>query len=133
MLFNGAKRVNVTGEPIRTSLGRGDLDPADAGARYYNAGAFAFPGDFEFGNGAHYFAELRRTPVFQENLSIQKQIRLFEHADQTVRLTLRADMFNLFNRTNFTVNSAIGNANFGRATAPQNGPRIITMGARIEF
>jgi outer membrane receptor protein involved in Fe transport len=76
---------------------------------------------------------LRRPPVFQENLSIQKQIRLFERADRTVRLTLRADMFNLFNRTNFTVNSAIGNANFGRATAPQNGPRIITMGARIEF
>ena len=42
-------------------------------------------------------------------------------------------MFNAFNRTNFNVNATIGNPNFGRATAPQNGPRIITMGLRLEF
>jgi hypothetical protein len=31
------------------------------------------------------------------------------------------------------VNGAVGNANFGRATGPQYGPRIITMIVRLYF
>jgi len=31
------------------------------------------------------------------------------------------------------VNGAIGNADFGKATGPQQGARIITMGGRLEF
>jgi hypothetical protein len=31
------------------------------------------------------------------------------------------------------VNGTIGNTNFGRVTSAQNGPRIITMGLRLEF
>jgi len=50
-----------------------------------------------------------------------------------VRLQFRADAFNPFNRTNFGVNGAVGNPNFGRATGPQYGPRIITMGVRAYF
>ena len=48
-------------------------------------------------------------------------------------LQMRADAFNPFNRTNFGVNGVVGNANFGRATGPQYGPRIITMGLRLYF
>ena len=40
-----------------------------------------------------------------------------------MRLQLRADAFNPFNRTNFAVNGTAGNFNFGRATGPQYGPR----------
>ena len=90
--------------------------------------------EFEFGTSSLYNGQLRRPPVFYENLSIQKQFRLFDRGgDRGVLFTYRADMFNLFNRTNFNVNSAIGNANFGRATTPQQGQRLITMGLRLEF
>jgi len=43
------------------------------------------------------------------------------------------DIFNLFNRTSFGVNGAIGNADFGRATGPQQGARIITIIGRLSF
>jgi len=52
---------------------------------------------------------------------------------ENMRLQFRADAFNPFNRTNFGVNGTVGNANFGRATGVQYGPRIITMGARLFF
>ncbi|MGH9631370.1 MAG: hypothetical protein ACRD7E_23960, partial [Bryobacteraceae bacterium] len=132
-LFNGLKRANRTGEPIRTSAGRGDLDPGDSGIRYFNAGAFAIPGEFEFGNAAPFYGEFRQPPVFQENLSIVKRFNIWYIGEQAVRLTYRADMFNLFNRTNFGINQTVGNAAFGAATGPQQGARIITMGLRAEF
>jgi hypothetical protein len=133
VLFNGGKRANPTGQALQTGINRTDLDPANPSALYYNSGAFALAGEFELGTGSLYYGELRRPPIFQENLSIQKQFRLFTGGDRSVLFSYRADMFNLFNRTNFTINSVIGNANFGRATAPQNGPRLITMGLRLEF
>ncbi|MEZ5364102.1 MAG: carboxypeptidase regulatory-like domain-containing protein [Bryobacterales bacterium] len=132
-LFNGLKRANVTGQTIRTSYGRGDLDPADASAVYFNAGAFALAGEYEFGNAAMFYRAFRQPPIFQENLSIQKEFAVLPIGDQGLRLRYRADFFNLFNRTNFGTNMTIGNANFGRATGPQQGPRIITMGLRLEF
>jgi hypothetical protein len=132
-LFNGLKRANVTGSPIRTSYSRGDLDPANAGAVYYNAAAFAIPGEFQFGDAAMFYSEFRQPPIFQENLSIQKEFTVIPIGEQGIRLRYRADFFNLFNRTNFGTNQTIGNANFGRATGPQQGPRIITMGLRLDF
>ena len=54
--------------------------------------------------------------------------------DRTVVLTYRADAFNAFNRTSFgNINGIVGNANFGLATGPQNGVRLITMGLRLDF
>ena len=50
-----------------------------------------------------------------------------------VLLQFSANAFNPFNRTNFAVNGTVGNANFGRATGPQYGPRIITMVLRLYF
>jgi hypothetical protein len=134
VLFNGGKRANPTGQALKTGVDRTELDPANASIRYLNASALALAGEFELGYGSLYYGDLRRPPVFQENLAILKQFRLFDGGgDRGVLFTYRADMYNLFNRTNFTINTAIGNANFGRATVPQNGPRLITMGLRLEF
>ena len=71
-----------------------------------------------------------------ERLSIVKRTTLFANEKNPVVLTVRADGFNIFNRTVFGTGGAnvtIGNANFGRPTGPQNGARIITMGLRLEF
>jgi hypothetical protein len=72
--------------------------------------------------------------VLVDNIAIVKQIAMWPKGDgNQLRLQLRADAFNPFNRTNFGVNGVVGNPNFGRATGPQYGPRIITMGLRLYF
>ena len=72
--------------------------------------------------------------MFTENLSIVKRTTLWANDRNPVVLVYRADGFNIFNRTNFGgVNGTVGNANFGRPTAPQVGARAITMGLRVEF
>jgi len=92
------------------------------------------PGQFELGTVASYLREFRQPPVFEENVSLQKRLQFPVRADRTVDLVLRADAFNIFNRTNFGgVVAAVGNPNFGRVTGPQQAPRIITMGLRLEF
>ena len=69
-----------------------------------------------------------------DNIAIIKQLNVWPGGDGTrLRLQLRADAFNAFNRTNFAVNGSVGNANFGRATGPQQGNRVITMGLRMFF
>ena len=66
-------------------------------------------------------------------LDITKRDANLDTAPRQV-LTYRADGFNIFNRTSFGgVNGTVGNANFGRPTAPQVGARLITMGLRLEF
>ena len=96
-----------------------------------NSTPFSIPGEFEFGSAAQFSSAFRNPPVFTENISIVKTFKFT--GDGRVRFVYRADFFNLFNRTNFGVNGAIGNADFGKATGPQQGARIITMGGRLEF
>ncbi len=77
-------------------------------------------GNFSYGN-----------PWYRgENISIVKNFAIWE----SVKLTYRADAFNIFNRTDFGgINGTVGNANFGRPSGAQIGPRAITMGLRAEF
>ena len=134
VLFTGIRRADVTGQDIQTGANRTDLDPGDANSpRYLNPNAFAVPDDFAFGNSAYYHRDFRQPPVFRENLAIVKDVTLWNRTDNPVRFIYRADFFNLFNRTNFRVNGSIGNAGFGLPVAPQLGPRIITMGLRVQF
>lgn len=148
-LFTQYKKANLTGVGIRTGIDRKTLDPNNASVRYFgctpepiagqtnrfqcaaNSTPFSIPGEFAFGTASQFMSDFRQTPVFTENISIVKRINIT--GDGRVKFVYRADIFNLFNRTNFAVNGTIGNADFGRATGPQNGPRVITMGGRLEF
>ncbi|MBI1358611.1 MAG: TonB-dependent receptor plug domain-containing protein [Acidobacteria bacterium] len=132
ILFNAVKYADPTGQSIRTGTARSALDP-DNNERYFNQTAFTQPGQYAFGAAAPFYRDLRQPFVFQENLSIVKRMTLVPNGDQPVKLLLRADMFNLFNRNQFNVNTSIFNTNFGRATSPNQQPRIITMGLRLEF
>lgn len=132
VLFSRYKKANTTGAPVRTALSRGDLDPNNPGALFFNPGAFALPGEFQMGSASQFWTDFRQPKIFQENLSIAKRFK-FRPKDRPLDFIYRADFFNLFNRTNFAVNGAIGNPNFGRATGPQQGARVITMGLRLEF
>jgi hypothetical protein len=134
VLFTDARMCNENGGSVLTGQGRTSLDPNNASSMYFNAAAFSVPGQYNFGTSSQYNSLFRQPPVFTDNISLVKQLYIWPTGDGSrMRLQLRADAFNAFNRTNFGVNGTVGNANFGRATGPQDGARIITMGLRLYF
>lgn len=134
VLFTNFKAANVGTGPIRTGIDRTELDPNNPSTRWLNPTAYTVPGQYELGNASRYHTQFRNPPILIENFSIQKRTKFPVGGDRTVDLTYRADAFNLFNRTNFGgIIAAIGNPAFGRPTGPQQGPRLITMGVRLEF
>ncbi|MEO7144568.1 MAG: TonB-dependent receptor, partial [Bryobacteraceae bacterium] len=135
VLFTRSRRADVTGAPISTGAGRTSLDPNNPNSRWLNTAAFTTPGQYEFGNSAAYYGAFRDPSFFNENVGLIKEITVVPHGDRSlVRIELSADAFNVFNRTDFgNVNGSVGNVNFGRPTGPRDGPRIITMGFRLNF
>jgi hypothetical protein len=134
VLFTDARLCNANGGAIRTGQDRTSLDPNNPNSLYFNTAAFSVPGQYSFGTSSQYNSQFRQPPVLVDNIAIVKQIAIWPKGDgERLRLQFRADAFNPFNRTNFGVNGTVGNPNFGRATGPQYGPRIITMGLRLYF
>jgi len=63
-----------------------------------------------------------------------KRTRIIENDRHPVEFEYRADMFNPFNRTRFGgIVGTLTASNFGQITAPQLGPRIVTMGLRVNW
>ncbi len=134
VLFAPQTKANIGAVPIRTGVDRTTLDPNNPTSRWFNPGAFTAAPQFTLGTAAFFHNDFRQPPLFSESVSIVKRTTLWENDRNPIVLTYRADAFNLFNRTNFGgVVGTVGNANFGRPTAVQNGSRIITMGLRFEF
>lgn len=134
VLFTDARLCNANGGPVRTSQDRTSLNPNNPNSLYFNSAAFSIPGQFSFGTSSQYNSKFRQPPVLLDNIAVIKQLYVWPSGDGSrLRLQFRADAFNAFNRTNFAVNGAVGNPNFGRATAPQYSPRLITMGLRLYF
>jgi hypothetical protein len=134
VMFSAITKANVGSGPIRTGIDRGTLDPNNPSTLWFNKAAFAAPNAYTLGNAANYHDDFRQPAVLTENISVVKRTTLYQLDKNPIVLTYRADAFNAFNRTNFGgVVGTLGNANFGRPTAAQSGPRIITMGLRLEF
>lgn len=134
VLFAPQTKANFGSGPIRTGIDRTTLDPNNPSTRFFTPGAFTAAPQFSLGTAAFFHNDFRQPAVFTENLSIVKRTTLWNNDKNPIVLTYRADAFNLFNRTNFGgVVGTVGNANFGRPTAPQNGARLVTMGLRLEF
>jgi hypothetical protein len=134
VLFTDARMCNANGGELRTGQGRKSLDPNDPNSVYFNAAPFSVPSQYSFGTSAQYNGKFRQPPILIDNISLVKQLAVWPSGDgNKVRLQFSANAFNPFNRTNFGVNGTVGNANFGRATGPQYGPRLITMVVRLYF
>ncbi|MEO7145860.1 MAG: TonB-dependent receptor [Bryobacteraceae bacterium] len=130
VLFTPQLRAITTGSAIGTGAGRTTLDPNNPNVRWLNRAAFAVPGPYQFGTASPYLNDVRNPPVLTEALSLVKRTRIKER----VNLEYRADVSNLFNRTSFGgINVNLNDANFGRPTAVQQGPRIIQMALRLNF
>ncbi len=132
-IFSRLTKAVSTGNPILTGVSRTDLDPNNPNVRWFNFGAnspYVAAAPYTLGNASIYNSQFRNPPILFENISIQKAFAVRE----SIRFLYRADAFNAFNRTSFGgINGTIGNANFGRPTGVQIGPRAITMGLRLEF
>ena len=132
-IFAPLTKANYTGSSIKTGVSSVDLDPNNPSVRWFNSGSsapFAVAPAYALGTTSIYNGAFRNPWFRQENMSIVKSIAFWESA----RLLMRADGFNIFNRTSFGgVNGTVGNVNFGRATAAQNAARAITVGLRLEF
>ncbi len=134
VLFTDARLCNANGGPILTGQSRTSLNPNNPNSVYFNAAAFSVPAQYSFGTSSQYNSRFRQPPVLTDNIAIIKQLYVWPTGDGSkVRLQFRADAFNPFNKTDFAVNGTVGNPNFGRATGPQYGPRLITMGVRLYF
>ncbi|MEN6601197.1 MAG: carboxypeptidase regulatory-like domain-containing protein [Bryobacteraceae bacterium] len=132
-IFSPVQKATATGYAIKSGVSSGDLDPDNPNIRWFNYGAsapYVNTPAYTLGTASMFNTENRNPWWRQENISISKTFNIWE----SVRFTYRADAFNIFNRTSFgNINGTIGNANYGRATSAMNGPRVITMGVRLEF
>ncbi len=132
-IFSPIQKANATGKAIRSGISSGDLDPDNTSIRWFNSGAnapFVNAPAYTLGTAAMYHTEHRNPWFRQENISLAKSFEIWE----SVRLNYRADAFNIFNRTSFGgITNNLTNAKYGVPGGAQNGPRIITMGLRLEF
>jgi hypothetical protein len=131
--FGGSNRVFVSSyEGWRAPISGDKFDPfKDV---WWNKSAFQqVPQavlDTELGNTTARNPKARSLPVFNENVSLAKNLPVNER----VRLTLRFEAFNLFNRVRFGgPNSTWNSASLGIIRSQANDPRRMQAGLKIQF
>ena len=116
---------NMTGLPNQV----GDPDGPETVEQWFNTTAFQAVPSGTFGN------ERRnglRGPVWQSfDMTVQRRIRL----NQRVAATVRWDIFNVFNRTNFGLpnRNITDAATFGSIASLGGDPRIMQISLRVNF
>jgi hypothetical protein len=136
----GRKKVSLTGQPIRTGVDRQDLDPRNLSTRMFNLGFFRIPGTYELGNSPTYLTQLREPNNYNDNMGFIKRTRIRE----SVNLEIRAEFFNIFNRTNFGIGGALAirpnvldtnptTGRFGVVNGPRTGARSGQVAVKLNF
>ena len=126
-LFNEGTRPYVTSyDDWRAPVGSGGFDP---GRDRFLKDRSAFPAQpNDFGNVTRYNPKVRAFPNLNENISIAKTFRVGE----LVRIDLRGEAFNLFNRTVFgTGSTSLDSATLGLVTNQVNTPRQMQAGLKV--
>jgi len=105
------------------------------GGTYFNPSCFVNPPYGEFGDAPGYLSQLRNPGVATEDAGLSKAFRF---ANERYQLSVRFQMFNVFNRHGFAgPNTQIGSQDFGKVM-PYDldgtpGPRVGQFGARLTF
>ena len=123
--FTGGLRPNLTGQPLRASMGSGGFDPNRD--YYLNPTAFAQPAALTFGTAPVYLP-VRQPMLINESFGVFKSTRIGE------RLTnqFRVEMSNPFNRVVFGAPTGdMSSAAFGKITSQGNSPRLIQFGMKM--
>lgn len=117
---------------------------ARAGLPVINTDAFAIPPDFQFGNAARTYDDVRRDTYKNVNLSVLKN---FFWNEGRQKLQLRAEFLNAFNFVVFgtpasnvniapvpnLANNPNASPGFGQVTTQGNNPRLIQLVVRYTF
>jgi hypothetical protein len=110
-------------------------DPQVNGSRteritqYFNTLAFEQPALYGLGNTPRTLANLRGPGYFATNLSLLRDFKFTEK----IKLQIRAEAFNAFNRANFLPpGTTLGAANFGVITNTED-PRQFQLAVRLYF
>jgi hypothetical protein len=116
--FGANDRPNVSGNPAAAN-------PSET--QWFNTSAFSMPAFGSFGNAGRNILEGSGLAVV--NFSLLKLISVRERA----RLQLRAEAFNLFNRTNYDLpDNFFGSPTFGQILSAQS-PRRVQFGLKFLF
>ena len=99
--------------------------------KWFNTACFGGPTNiFTFGNEPRVDGGIRAAGIANYDFSVSKDTGLSEH----LKLQLKAEMFNLFNRVQFAAPATtLGRPGFGTVTDVANQPRQIQVSGRLLF
>jgi hypothetical protein len=119
----GGSRPNSTGASAELDSSQRTI------ARWFDTTAFTQPPAYSLGNVSRTLPDVRGYNTKNFDLSIFKVLSLTER----VKLQIRGEAFNAFNRTRFgNPNTAFGSPNFGRITSAGD-PRQIQLAMKLNF
>jgi hypothetical protein len=130
LIFNGRSPAHVT--TYDGWIANNSNPDWVGGDRFFNAPtAFADPGaqsNTVLGNATRFNPKARYPWLLDESFSLAKPLPFTE----SVRLDLRWEMFNAFNRSRFNPGSTnVQDPNFGRVTSTLNDPRRMQLGLKL--
>jgi hypothetical protein len=138
-IFNGRSPAHIT--TYEGWINTNDNPNWSGGDRYFNSPA-SFAVDLDpnasgiqqpttiLGNATRYNPKAREPWVREDNFSLAKTFQFTE----TVRLDLRGEAFNAFNRPRFNPGStSVIDPNFGLVTSTLNEPRRMQIGLKLYF
>jgi hypothetical protein len=125
-IFNGVLRPNVVAGVEKQN--HSFEDPATD--FWINRPAFTSPAPFTFGTAARAYTDLRAPAFLNESFGLIKRTQIAEN----LRVTFRAEFFNVFNRTQFGAPEGnVNNLQYGRISRQANTPRQGQLALRLEF
>jgi hypothetical protein len=123
--FDGTGRPNWTGKnptlsgPVTKRLNK-----------FFDTSQFSFNAPFTFGSAPRLVPTLFEPGIDDWAMSMIKNTTIFEN----IKVELRAEAFNTFNRVQFSPpNTNINSTAFGAVSGQQNSPRTMQFGARLKF
>ena len=131
--LNGGNRVFISSyDNWRAAVSGSKFDPFKD--RWFNPTAFqqvpqAFL-DSRLGNATRNNPKLRTPGVFNEDISVQKEVPFTERW----RISLRFEAFNLLNRVRWGLpDTTFTSSNFGLVRSQANNPRQMQVGLKLLF
>ena len=126
-------KLTDTGMPVKTGISSTSLNPNSTTDYWFNHGTSApvkITPAFTLGNYSYFNNQFRNPWYRGENISLGKDIKIRE----SVLLHYQLNAFNILNRTDFgNITGGISSSRFGLPASAMAGPRVITMGLRLEF
>jgi hypothetical protein len=124
--FGGTSRPNVSANCGKYVEGSAQSRIA----KWFNTACFAAPAAFQFGSESRTDPNLRAAGINNFDFAAFKSTDLTDR----FRLEFRAEVFNLFNRVQFSApNTTVGSTAFGIVAAQQNNPRLVQFALRLRY